>query len=38
MQKTKETFIYFNNDIGGSAIKNVKEMEEYVFNFTLKSK
>ncbi len=36
--KTKETFIYFNNDIGGSAIKNAKEMEEYVFNFTLKSK
>jgi uncharacterized protein YecE (DUF72 family) len=26
----KEVFIYFNNDIGGSAIKNATEMEDYV--------
>jgi uncharacterized protein YecE (DUF72 family) len=31
--KTKEAYIYFNNDIGGSAIKNAKEMEEYVLKF-----
>jgi uncharacterized protein YecE (DUF72 family) len=30
---TKEAFIYFNNDIGGSAIKNAKEMEDYVLSF-----
>lgn len=30
--KTKEAYIYFNNDIGGSAIRNAKEMEEYVLN------
>ncbi len=33
--KTKEAYIYFNNDIGGSAIKNAKEMEEYVFKQSL---
>ncbi len=26
----KEAFIYFNNDIDGSAITNATEMEEYV--------
>ena len=26
----KEAFIYFNNDIDGSAVANAKEMEEYV--------
>jgi uncharacterized protein YecE (DUF72 family) len=26
----KKAFIYFNNDIGGSAIKNAKEMIELV--------
>ncbi len=29
----KEVFIYFNNDIGGSAIKNATEMEEYISHF-----
>ena len=27
--KTKKAYIYFNNDIGGSAIKNAKEMTAY---------
>ena len=27
----KKAFIYFNNDIGGSAIKNAKEMNEIIF-------
>jgi uncharacterized protein YecE (DUF72 family) len=27
---TKETFIYFNNDIDGSAIINAREMEKYI--------
>ncbi len=29
----KEAFIYFNNDIDGSAIKNATEMEEYISHF-----
>ena len=28
--QTKEAFIYFNNDIGASAIQNATEMDEYV--------
>jgi uncharacterized protein YecE (DUF72 family) len=31
--KTREVYIYFNNNIGESAIKNAKEMEEYVLQF-----
>ncbi len=27
---TKEAFIYFNNDIDGSAIANALEMEQYI--------
>ena len=27
--KTKQAYIYFNNDIGGSAVKNAKEMMAY---------
>ena len=27
--KTKQAYIYFNNDIGGSAIANAKEMQSY---------
>lgn len=30
---TKEAFIYFNNDIDGSAITNATEMEEYVVSY-----
>jgi uncharacterized protein YecE (DUF72 family) len=30
---TKEAFIYFNNDIGASAIKNAKQMDRYVAKF-----
>lgn len=32
--KNKEAFIYFNNDIDVSAIRNAKEMEQYVMNVT----
>jgi uncharacterized protein YecE (DUF72 family) len=31
-QTAKKAFIYFNNDIGGNAIKNAKEMIEFVEN------
>ena len=27
--KIKKAYIYFNNDIGGSAVKNAKEMMAY---------
>lgn len=30
LKKIKKAFIYFNNDIGGNAIKNAKEMIEIV--------
>ena len=29
-KKIKKAFIYFNNDIGGNAIKNAKQMIEIV--------
>jgi uncharacterized protein YecE (DUF72 family) len=29
-KKMKDAFIYFNNDIGGNAVKNAKEMIEIV--------
>lgn len=32
---TKEAFIYFNNDIDGSAITNAIEMEEYVAGYNV---
>jgi uncharacterized protein YecE (DUF72 family) len=34
---TKEAFVYFNNDIGASAIKNAKQMNRYVSKFLNKS-
>jgi uncharacterized protein YecE (DUF72 family) len=35
---TKEAFIYFNNDIGGAAIINAIEMEEYVRKYKIAGK
>jgi uncharacterized protein YecE (DUF72 family) len=29
-KKIRNAFVYFNNDIGGNAIKNAKEMKEMV--------
>jgi len=31
--QTKRAFIYFNNDIDGSAITNAMQMEEYVTGY-----
>jgi len=35
-KKIKDAFIYFNNDIGGNAVKNAKEMTEVVEGWKLK--
>jgi uncharacterized protein YecE (DUF72 family) len=35
-KKIKDAFIYFNNDIGGNAVKNAKEMIEIVEGWKLK--
>jgi uncharacterized protein YecE (DUF72 family) len=37
-KSTKKAFIYFNNDIGASAIQNAMEMEQYVASLKKKRK